>query len=125
MTTRRLKNYLLALIILILVLGVAIVPVESGHKIKTVGDGLWWAVTTVTTVGYGDLVPVTPFGRVIGAVLMLGGIVMFWLVIALITAGFTKQEEKYLVKRIKTNLESVNNKLYRLEKKLDYLIKEK
>lgn len=121
----RLQKYLLILVILVLILGVAIVPVESGHKIKTTGDGLWWAITTVTTVGYGDLVPVTPAGRVIGALLMVGGIVMFWLVIAIITAVFTQKQEKYLVKKIKLDLESINNKLYRLEKKLDYLIKEK
>lgn len=125
MNGRHLQKYLLILIIIVVLLGVVIVPVESGHMIRTTADGLWWAITTVTTVGYGDLVPVTPAGRTIGALLMVGGIVMFWLVMALITAAFTKKQEKYLAKKLRLDLDSINNKLYRLENKLNYLIKEK
>ncbi len=61
---KRLRTYLLALIILALLLGIWIVPVEYGNKINTIGDGLWWAITTITGVGYGDVVPVTGLGRV-------------------------------------------------------------
>jgi voltage-gated potassium channel len=51
--------------------GTAFAAVEEG---KTTGDGLWWAATTMTTVGYGDQYPVTALGRVIGVALMLVGI---------------------------------------------------
>ena len=43
-------------------------------KIRTAGDALWWAVTTVTTVGYGDVYPITAAGRYVGVVTMLVGI---------------------------------------------------
>lgn len=43
-------------------------------KIRTAGDALWWAVTTVTTVGYGDVYPITTAGRYVGVVTMLVGI---------------------------------------------------
>lgn len=46
-------------------------PVNSG--IRSVGDALWLAMTTVTTVGYGDIVPVTGIGRLIAALLMVLG----------------------------------------------------
>ncbi len=46
----------------------------SGANITTFGDALWWATTTVTTVGYGDRFPVTTEGRLIAAVLMVVGI---------------------------------------------------
>ena len=45
-----------------------------GSQIQGVSDALWWALSTVTTVGYGDIVPATPLGRIIGMVLMVVGI---------------------------------------------------
>ena len=44
--------------------------------INTLGDAVWWAFTTVTTVGYGDEYPVTPLGRTLGVLLMLSGIAL-------------------------------------------------
>ncbi len=49
-------------------------------------DGLWWAFVTLTTVGYGDIVPITPAGRVVAVLTMIFGIVVYSLVIANLTA---------------------------------------
>lgn len=122
---KNLKRYLLALCFLALILGLLIVVFENEYKIKTLEDGLWWAITTVTGVGYGDLVPVTTIGRLIGAILMTVGLVLFSLVVVVISSSVAKREEKYWSKRTKADLESINNKLYRLERKMEYLIKEK
>jgi len=46
----------------------------AGARIKNAGDALWWASTTVTTVGYGDMYPVTTLGRYIGVLTMIVGI---------------------------------------------------
>jgi len=46
---------------------------DSYASVKTPAQGLWWALVTLTTVGYGDYAPVTDLGRTIGAVLMVGG----------------------------------------------------
>jgi voltage-gated potassium channel len=43
-------------------------------RIKNFGDAIWWSLTTITTVGYGDFVPFTFLGRLVAALLMLGGI---------------------------------------------------
>jgi voltage-gated potassium channel len=74
----------------------AVVTVACGIVIRlvdpadfdSVGEGMWWAVQTVTTVGYGDVVPVHTGGRLIGTVLMLSGIGFLTVVTAVVTAAF-------------------------------------
>src|SRR3989337_2515168 len=122
---KQLKKYALALIALSLALGVLVVPAERNFQIKNIGDGVWWAIVTVTDVGYGDYVPVTFWGRFIGVVLMTTGVVLFSLVVAILSSGVFRRESRYWRLRTKKDIESVNNKLYRLEQKLHYLIKEK
>lgn len=56
---------------------VASVEGGAGASIHTFADALWWAIVTITTVGYGDMVPVSLAGRAIAVVLMLGGIAFF------------------------------------------------
>jgi voltage-gated potassium channel len=80
----RAKNALLAaLLLLIIVLfssSIAVLHFEastSDGNIRTAGDALWWAFATVTTVGYGDLYPVTMEGRVVAVVLMVTGVGTF------------------------------------------------
>jgi len=46
----------------------------AGARIKNAGDAHWWAVNTVTTVGYGDVYPVTTLGRYVGVITMFVGI---------------------------------------------------
>lgn len=56
--------------------GISLFLVErySNPEIKSVGDGLWWALVTITTVGFGDITPATTVGRFIGGVMMVGGL---------------------------------------------------
>ena len=72
-------------VLLIYVASLAILETERSHpdsKITTFGDAVWWSITTVTTVGYGDLSPVTGVGRVIAVLLMIGGISLVGVVTA-------------------------------------------
>ena len=54
----------------------------------SIGSGLWWAIQTVTTVGYGDDVPETPWGRLVASVVMLLGIGFITIITASITGAF-------------------------------------
>ena len=63
-------------------------------NIKSFGDGLWWAVTTVTTVGYGDKFPTTSLGRVLAVGLMLVGIYLMGVITASVAAWFVKMSQE-------------------------------
>ena len=58
---------------------------------KNAFSGLWWAVATLTTVGYGDIYPVTALGRVLGAVIAFSGIAALAVPTGIITAGMTER----------------------------------
>jgi voltage-gated potassium channel len=75
--------------LLIFCASLAILNAERGHQhanITTFGDALWWAITTMTTVGYGDHYPVTAEGRMIAVGLMIGGVALLGVVTASIAS---------------------------------------
>jgi voltage-gated potassium channel len=75
--------------LLILCASLAVVDAERGHagaSIQTLPDALWWSISTITTVGYGDEFPVTAQGRLVAVGLMLGGIALLGTVTASIAS---------------------------------------
>jgi voltage-gated potassium channel len=88
--------------------------------IGSVGQGLWWAWVTVTTVGYGDLVPSSDAGKLFGAFLILMGIGMFSLLTASFSAFFISKEETEhnLDEEILDRLNKINERLDGLESSL-------
>lgn len=66
----------------------------DGATITTFGDSLWWAMTTVTTVGYGDEVPVTTPGRLVAAALMVVGVSLLGAITATVAAWFAGRVEQ-------------------------------
>lgn len=71
---------------------IAILHLENtpDANIKGAGDAIWWAVVTITTVGYGDRYPVTPEGRVLGALLMVAGVGLFATLSGFVASWFLK-----------------------------------
>lgn len=85
-----------AVIVALVVAGIAVREAERGSpdaNIANVWDGIWWAVTTVTTVGYGDYYPTTPLGRLIAVGLMLIGIALIGVVTGSIATWFVEKLE--------------------------------
>ena len=107
---RRLVNvdFLLVYAIgMVIVAATVVTSVEHGHdSITTFPDALWWSFVTVTTVGYGDLSPVTPMGRAVAVVLMLVGIGLFGGLTANLASAIMKSEEN-VEENIETLLEEV------------------
>ncbi len=122
----RFRKILFVLLIAVVVLGLIIAPIESGATGATIlneGDGLWFAITTVTGVGYGDVVPVTSLGRIVAALLEVFGVVLFGAVMAFVSVELLRYEEDFNMRRILTRLDEQDKKLDELKRHLDYLVK--
>ncbi len=65
-------------------------------KITSLLDTIWWAVATVTTVGYGDISPMTTMGKIIGIFMMIVGTALFWCYTALFAGAIMGEEASTL-----------------------------
>ena len=93
-------------------------------KIKTLGDSLWWVVETITTVGYGDIVPISDLGRTVALVFMFGGILIITTIMSVVSTGFYKKRmNKEENERRQQEFEHIKkvlvDKLSEIEEKLD------
>jgi voltage-gated potassium channel len=84
----------------------------------TVALGMWWALQTVTTVGYGDVVPGTPAGKIIASFLLLGGLSLLSVVTATITSAFVARAQR---QRHGDREEELLQRLQEVSEKLDRL----
>ena len=92
--TRRTESTLLAAslvaLLLIVVGSLSVLQFENaeGANIRTAEDALWWSITTITTVGYGDRFPITTEGRLVAILLMCAGVGLFGMFSGLLAAWF-------------------------------------
>lgn len=107
-------NYIVYLtVILIFICGFIFSIFEKG---KTLFDGIWWAIETVSTVGYGDIAPLTTGGRAIGIILIFLGIGFMSMLTAAISAYFVEKDTNQDTKQILDKLESLSRELEELKK---------
>ena len=108
-----------------LVLSQMIVPIEreAGGSIRTWFDGIWWTSSTLTTVGYGDLVPITVAGRIIGMALQFIGAIVFGVTIAMVGSVINRSQEEFNWKRNQDRLDKIEQTLERIEKQSAFLVK--
>ena len=91
---RSLSGALLLMLIMLLFSATGIYYLERHAQpdaFGTIPDAGWWAMATLTTVGYGDVSPVTPLGKFFGSIVMVVGLGMFALPIAIIATGFSQE----------------------------------
>ncbi|MGA8454573.1 MAG: ion transporter [Streptosporangiaceae bacterium] len=117
---RRGLHYVVGLVVAIMFvaagLEVAFEAHAKGGTIHSYGGALWWAVVTVTSVGYGDQYPVTVAGRAVAVVLMITGIALFGVVAASIASYFVEQDQD---RRVESRMDEILTVLNRLEARLD------
>jgi voltage-gated potassium channel len=96
--------------------GIYVVEGDENRAITGYGDALWWAVVTATTVGYGDVSPVTAEGRLIAVVLMLTGIGVIGVFTATVASFFFEHEQQ-------SDSAELAARLDRIERQLDELLR--
>jgi voltage-gated potassium channel len=79
---------------LVVIGGGILIRVLDSKEYSSIWVGMWWALQTVTTVGYGDVTPKQPIGRAVGAFVMLEGIAFLAIVTAVITSTFVARAEQ-------------------------------
>jgi voltage-gated potassium channel len=68
-----------------------VVTLVDRQDFPTFGTGVWWAIVTLGTVGYGDVVPVTPFGKIVASFTIIGGLMMVALPVGIIATAFARE----------------------------------
>lgn len=94
---RELVGSLFFIVLLMLVTSLLMYSIEHDAQpeaFRNAFSGLWWAVATVTTVGYGDIYPVTHLGRLLGAIIAFSGIAAVAVPTGIITAGLSSVMER-------------------------------
>lgn len=105
---------------LVIIAATVVTSVEGGENatIHSFPDALWWAVVTITTVGYGDMVTLTVVGRAVGFVLMLGGIAFFSGVTANLASFLVKggsETDKKVMVQLAEQVEGLRQEISRLQ----------
>ena len=106
------------------VAGLAVTEAErqvDGANIQGVGDGWWWAITTMATVGYGDTYPVSTQGRIVGTALMIMGVALLGTITASIASNFnsTDSEDSSNGTSSASEVDDLKKRIAELEGKLE------
>ena len=123
LSRNELGTTLIASAIIIVMAGVMMALLDPG--IDTPWDGIWWAWVTVTTVGYGDIVPLSAAGRAFAGLIILMGIGLFSMITATFAAFFISRQEEEMVSTeaaMADRISQLEESIARMENKLDQLI---
>lgn len=123
LTARRAAGIIALFTAVITVAGGLLERLLDPHEFPTIGKSLWFALQTVTTVGYGDVTPRQPTGRFIGAVVMLSGVGFIAVVTASVTAALVENGRRRFAARSESDaarqLETISRRLASIEASLD------
>ncbi len=116
LANNRLGSILMLSVLFIVVAGILIAGIDP--NIQSPLDGIWWAWVTATTVGYGDVVPTSDEGRMLGGILILLGVGLMSLITANISAFFVARNRQ---DDFDERIERIERSLLTIEEKLDTL----
>jgi voltage-gated potassium channel len=118
LTIQRAARIIATMTVAVTIVSGVLMHFTDRNSFPNIGDGLWWAVQTVTTVGYGDLVPTSVPGRLVAALVMLLGIGFLTVITAAITSTFIETARR----RIEGNTSNaISTKLDQIAARLDVI----
>jgi voltage-gated potassium channel len=109
---RAVSTVLVIAIVLVLIAG-AFERIVEPDTFTSLGLAYWWAVTTVTTVGYGDVVPEDPPGRIVAALLMLTGLALIPTLTSVIVSTLISKQRHEEQERLEQMLKRIEERLER------------
>jgi ion channel len=116
----RIIPYLVVVMFIVGGVGTAAVELLSPNSFQSLGDAAWWSATTVTTIGYGDVVPGTGGGRVIAVFVMFASVATVSFTTAVLTASLVASQQRRLGHETGRH-QAVMETLRRIEQRLDTL----
>jgi voltage-gated potassium channel len=121
LTARRAAAIIAAFTVAVTVLGAVTVWLIDHKDFPGLGNALWWAVQTVTTVGYGDVVPHHTWGRIIATVILIAGIAFLSVLTASVTAALIEsaRQRRASASDVSSQLARLDERLSRIEGRLD------
>ena len=97
-SSRKIYIFLLFMVIFIVIIGALMYVIEGGKNgFSSIPQSVYWAVVTITTVGYGDISPGTPLGKILSIVVMLCGYSIIAVPTGIVTSEFRRQRKNHIV----------------------------
>jgi voltage-gated potassium channel len=130
LSVRTATSVIVAATLVSVIVGGVLITLVDRKEFPDLGTGLWWALQTVTTVGYGDVTPENTAGRLVGALFMLEAIAFVTIVTAVITSGFVERArqqriadsetaEAVGIEQLTAQLSEITSRLERIQQTLD------
>ncbi len=116
---RRIFPYLAGMTLALALLSGFIVTLVDRKDFPSYGIAVWWAIVTLATVGYGDVVPTTPWGRVVGSAVIILGVTFLAFLTATVTSLFVSSDQEAARERELAQREAVDSEFQELLKRLE------
>jgi voltage-gated potassium channel len=116
---RRIFPYLAGATFVLALLAGLVMTIIDEKDFPNFGLAVWWAIVTLATVGYGDVVPTTVLGRIVGSAVIILGVTFLAFLTATVTSYFVSSDQKQAKERELADREAADEELHELLKRLE------
>ena len=117
--SNRILGYLAGVTLVLSLLAGIVMHALDSETFSSVGIGVWWALQTFTTVGYGDVIPDTSWGKLVAGFVMIFGVTFLSIVTALVTSALITSAQRQRQAAEEADRPVVHDTLARIEQRLE------